>query len=225
MARRTRSRSSPAPGTTTCTRPTTSRPTASRAWPARWTTCSRMRRPSRRSRARTSGRSTPTSRSTTSTAVTTATSRTVRRQPVRVLRPRPGDRRHRRRRSRSRPRRRHGPDPGHQRLPRPAGRRPNHVSRGHRPLGSGEAVARAVPRHGVRCRRRPDRRVHVRVLRQKDKPTIDALNAADLEVSAVGNHEFDHGYDDLVNRVMAPYDATDNPEGGAEWRSSPPTSD
>ena len=51
-----------------------------------------------------------------------------------------------------------------------------------------------------------------------DKPTIDALNAAGLDVSAVGNHEFDQGYDDLVNRVMAPYDIDDNPEGGAEWK-------
>ena len=51
----------------------------------------------------------------------------------------------------------------------------------------------------------------------KDKPTIDALNEAGLEVSAVGNHEFDAGYNDLVNRVMAPYDATTNPQGGAEW--------
>ncbi len=51
----------------------------------------------------------------------------------------------------------------------------------------------------------------------KDKPTIDALNAAGLEVSAVGNHEFDQGYDDLVNRVMAPYDAVTNPKGGAAW--------
>ena len=49
---------------------------------------------------------------------------------------------------------------------------------------------------------------------QNDKPTIDALNAAGLEVSSVGNHEFDQGYDDLVNRVMA----DDNPEGGAEWK-------
>ena len=48
-----------------------------------------------------------------------------------------------------------------------------------------------------------------------DKPTIDALNAAGLEVSAAGNHEFDQGYDDLVNRVMKPYDATDNAFGGA----------
>src|SRR6478735_994778 len=50
-----------------------------------------------------------------------------------------------------------------------------------------------------------------------DKPTIDALNQAGLDVSAVGNHEFDQGYDDLVNRVMAPYDATTNPLGGASW--------
>lgn len=53
---------------------------------------------------------------------------------------------------------------------------------------------------------------------QQDKPTIDALNAMDLDVSAVGNHEFDQGYDDLVNRVMAPYDADANPYGGAMWQ-------
>lgn len=52
---------------------------------------------------------------------------------------------------------------------------------------------------------------------QHDKPTIDALNAAGLEVSAVGNHELDAGYDDLINRVMAPYNAVTNPYGGAEW--------
>ena len=51
-----------------------------------------------------------------------------------------------------------------------------------------------------------------------DKPTLDALNEAGLEVSAVGNHEFDQGYDDLVNRVMAPDVATTNPDGGAEWK-------
>ncbi|GAA5209183.1 5'-nucleotidase C-terminal domain-containing protein [Microbacterium kyungheense] len=53
---------------------------------------------------------------------------------------------------------------------------------------------------------------------QHDKPTIDALNAAGLEVSAVGNHELDQGYGDLVNRVMAPYDAATNPYGGAQWQ-------
>ena len=52
----------------------------------------------------------------------------------------------------------------------------------------------------------------------KDKPTIDALNEAGLDVSAVGNHELDQGYNDLVNRVMAPYDATANPLGGAQWQ-------
>ncbi|MBC2934341.1 bifunctional UDP-sugar hydrolase/5'-nucleotidase [Nocardioides sp. zg-1228] len=53
---------------------------------------------------------------------------------------------------------------------------------------------------------------------QKDKPTLDALNAAGLDVSAAGNHEFDGGYADLVNRVMAPFDATGNPYGGATWQ-------
>jgi 5'-nucleotidase len=53
---------------------------------------------------------------------------------------------------------------------------------------------------------------------QKDKPTIDVMNEAGLDVSAVGNHEFDAGYDDLVNRIMAPYDADTNPQGGAEWK-------
>lgn len=35
----------------------------------------------------------------------------------------------------------------------------------------------------------------------KDEPTIDVLNALDLDVSAVGNHEFDKGADDLTGRV------------------------
>ena len=51
-----------------------------------------------------------------------------------------------------------------------------------------------------------------------DKPTIDALNEAGLDVSSVGNHEFDQGFNDLANRVMAPYDPVTNPEGGAEWQ-------
>ena len=37
---------------------------------------------------------------------------------------------------------------------------------------------------------------------QDDEPTIDVLNAMNLEVSAAGNHEFDQGYDDLVDRVL-----------------------
>ncbi len=52
---------------------------------------------------------------------------------------------------------------------------------------------------------------------QNDKPTLDAMNEAGLEVSAAGNHEFDQGYDDLMDRIMTAYDATDNAEGGANW--------
>ena len=52
---------------------------------------------------------------------------------------------------------------------------------------------------------------------QHDKPTLDALNRAGLDVSAAGNHEFDAGYGDLVNRVMKPESAA-NPEGGAKWQ-------
>ncbi len=37
----------------------------------------------------------------------------------------------------------------------------------------------------------------------EDQPTIDVLNALDLAASAVGNHEFDRGYADLVDRVIA----------------------
>ncbi len=37
---------------------------------------------------------------------------------------------------------------------------------------------------------------------QQDNPTIDALNAAGLDVSAVGNHEFDQGWEDLRDRVI-----------------------
>ena len=36
---------------------------------------------------------------------------------------------------------------------------------------------------------------------QQDKPTIDVLNALDLKASAVGNHEFDQGLNDLTGRV------------------------
>jgi 5'-nucleotidase len=37
---------------------------------------------------------------------------------------------------------------------------------------------------------------------QQDVPTIETLNAAGLDVSAVGNHEFDAGFADLTDRVM-----------------------
>ncbi|KDA06414.1 5'-nucleotidase [Microbacterium sp. CH12i] len=36
-----------------------------------------------------------------------------------------------------------------------------------------------------------------------DNPTIDALNAAGLDVSAAGNHEFDQGWEDLRDRVQS----------------------
>jgi len=37
---------------------------------------------------------------------------------------------------------------------------------------------------------------------QQDNPTIDALNAAGLEVSSTGNHEYDQGWADLHDRVL-----------------------
>ncbi|WP_052460741.1 choice-of-anchor I family protein [Microbacterium gorillae] len=39
----------------------------------------------------------------------------------------------------------------------------------------------------------------------QDDPTIDALSAAGLTVSAVGNHEFDRGFADLRDRVLPRY--------------------
>ncbi|SDG63499.1 choice-of-anchor I family protein [Microbacterium pygmaeum] len=40
---------------------------------------------------------------------------------------------------------------------------------------------------------------------QDDEPTIDALVAAGLDLSAVGNHEFDQGFADLTGRVTDSY--------------------
>lgn len=40
---------------------------------------------------------------------------------------------------------------------------------------------------------------------QQDEPTIEALGAADLDVSVVGNHEFDKGFEDLTGRVADSY--------------------
>lgn len=57
----------------------------------------------------------------------------------------------------------------------------------------------------------------------KDKPTIDVFNAMGLDVSSVGNHEFDQGYADLTNRVMAPESET-NPRAGPSGSTLPPTS-
>ncbi|WP_230297784.1 ExeM/NucH family extracellular endonuclease [Actinomyces provencensis] len=44
---------------------------------------------------------------------------------------------------------------------------------------------------------------------QDDQPTIDVLNALELKSSAVGNHEFDKGYQDLVDRVINGKDGND----------------
>ncbi|MCW5952651.1 MAG: bifunctional metallophosphatase/5'-nucleotidase, partial [Propionibacteriaceae bacterium] len=44
-----------------------------------------------------------------------------------------------------------------------------------------------------------------------DNPTIDALNAAGLEVSAVGNHEFDQGFAALLDRIPVALGGTEDP--------------
>lgn len=47
---------------------------------------------------------------------------------------------------------------------------------------------------------------------QNDKPTLDVLNAIGIQASAVGNHEFDKGIDDLTGRVS---DTADFPYAAA----------
>ncbi len=37
-----------------------------------------------------------------------------------------------------------------------------------------------------------------------DQPTIDVINELGVDVSAVGNHEFDQGLADLTDRVIGP---------------------
>ncbi|GAA3022340.1 ExeM/NucH family extracellular endonuclease [Microbacterium dextranolyticum] len=46
---------------------------------------------------------------------------------------------------------------------------------------------------------------------QQDSPTIDSLKAAGLEVSAVGNHEFDRGFADLTKRVIPRFGGNTDP--------------
>ena len=53
-------------------------------------------------------------------------------------------------------------------------------------------------------------------LSQDDTPTIDALRTAGLDVSSVGNHEFDRGIDDLKNRVIPRY-GKHNRNAGANY--------
>ncbi len=63
-----------------------------------------------------------------------------------------------------------------------------------------------------------------------DKPSLDALSAMGLDVSTVGNHEFDGqaslgadnvGWKDIVNRLMKKYDADSNPFGPAATAADP----
>ena len=51
---------------------------------------------------------------------------------------------------------------------------------------------------------------------QDDEPTIAALGAGGLDVSAVGNHEFDKGFADLAGRVIDSY-ADSTGENGADF--------
>ncbi len=44
-----------------------------------------------------------------------------------------------------------------------------------------------------------------------DDPTIDVLNAAGLDVSAVGNHEFDRGFAALLDRLPPQYGGVEDP--------------
>lgn len=53
----------------------------------------------------------------------------------------------------------------------------------------------------------------------QDQPSLDALNAMGLDVSAVGNHEFDKGFDDLAGRIVP---AADFPYLGANVEGESP---
>ena len=140
--------------------------------------------------------------------------RPLRQQPVPVVRPQPGDRRHRRACGGRAGHARH-PDPGDERLPWSA-----------QNDGAGPTAGAAVLAGAVKQLRaaNPDTVFAAagdligastfESFIQHDKPTIDALNEAGLEVSAAGNHEFDQGYHDLLDRVMAAV----KPEQPVGWR-------
>ncbi|MDQ7993863.1 MAG: bifunctional metallophosphatase/5'-nucleotidase, partial [Propionicimonas sp.] len=44
-----------------------------------------------------------------------------------------------------------------------------------------------------------------------DNPTIDVLNAGGLDVSAVGNHEFDQGFTALLDRIPSEFGGVEDP--------------
>ncbi|MGO2053726.1 MAG: bifunctional metallophosphatase/5'-nucleotidase, partial [Glutamicibacter sp.] len=48
---------------------------------------------------------------------------------------------------------------------------------------------------------------------QEDEPTIDSLVAGGLDAAAVGNHEFDGGYEDLSDRVIERYGQQSGADG------------
>lgn len=48
---------------------------------------------------------------------------------------------------------------------------------------------------------------------QEDAPTIEALGAGGLDVSTVGNHEFDRGFEDLKGRVIDSYAKASGQDG------------
>ena len=101
------------------------------------------------------------------------------------------------------PHRRHRADPGDQRLPRPPGRRPG--QRGCRCGSMAGAVKELRIQNDSTIFAAAGDLVGGTTFEsfiQNDEPTIDALNEAGLEVSSVGNHEFDQGFDDLVTRIM-----------------------
>ncbi|KJL41782.1 choice-of-anchor I family protein [Microbacterium trichothecenolyticum] len=50
-----------------------------------------------------------------------------------------------------------------------------------------------------------------------DDPTIDALVAAGLDASAVGNHEFDQGFDDLVNDVIPSFESDEHADAMSDF--------
>ncbi len=106
----------------------------------------------------------------------------------------------------------HHPDPWHQRLPRPPAIEDGAGTTTRTP------VRRSSPAPSSSCEAANPNTVFAAAgdligastfesFIQHDKPTLDALNEAGLDVSAAGNHEFDPGYDDLVNRVMSAEDA------------------
>lgn len=51
----------------------------------------------------------------------------------------------------------------------------------------------------------------------EDNPTIDALRAATLDVSAVGNHEFDRGFADLTERVIPRYEGDPKADASSDF--------